>query len=295
MQALRYGFEEALASLWRGRQSGLLSTATIGVALFVLGAFLMVTANLERMAAEWSRAAEVSVYLDDAASPADQGDVERLLAPGDVVASFEFVSKEDARARFKQMFADLSGTIDSVDGNPLPASYEVRLRPSAGGGAGVSALVDKLRMSPGVNDVRYDRAWLDRLRSVVNFVRVAGLTLGIVLTIAAALTVANVVRLALYARRDELEIMHLVGAPGIYVRGPFVIEGTLQGGLGALGALAVLAAVFLAINGRYLSPVAATLGMSSIRFLSPELILMVIVGGMAVGCVGGIVAAAGRT
>ena len=295
MRALRYGLEEAFASLWRGRQSGLLSTATIAVALFVLGAFLMVTANLERMASEWSRAAELSVYLADDASPADQGDIERLLAPGGVVASFEFVSKDDALKRFKQMFADLSGTIDTVDGNPLPASYEVRLAPSASAGSGVASLVDKLRESAGVDDVRYDRAWLDRLLTAVSFVRIVGLALGIVLTVAAALTVANVVRLALYARRDELEIMQLVGAPDAYVRGPFVIEGVLQGGLGALAALAVLAALFLAINGRYLSPLATTLGVSSIRFLSPELCLMVVVGGMLVGCVGGVVAALGRT
>jgi len=295
MRALRYGFEEAFASLWRGRQSGLLSTATIAVALFVLGAFLMVTANLERMTSEWSRAAELSVYLADDASPADQGDIERLLAPGGVVASFEFVSKDDALKRFKEMFADLSGTIDTVDGNPLPASYEVRLIPFAGALPAVTSLVDRLRESAGVNDVRYDRAWLDRLLTAVNFVRVVGLALGIVLTIAAALTVANVVRLALYARRDELEIMQLVGAPDAYVRGPFVIEGVLQGGLGALTALAVLAALFLAINGRYLSPLATSLGAPSVRFLSPELCLMVVLGGMVVGCVGGVVAALGRT
>jgi len=295
MHALRYGFEEAFASLWRGRQSGLLSTATIAVALFVLGAFLMVTANLERMAAEWNRAAELSVYLDDRATPADQGDIERLLAPGDVVASFEFVSKDDALKRFKQMFVDLSTTIDTVDNNPLPASYEVRLKPAPGAGSGVSSLVDKLRESAGVSDVRYDRAWLDRLLTAVNVVRVIGLALGIVLTIAAALTVANVVRLALYARRDELDIMQLVGAPDVYVRGPFVIEGVLQGGLGAVAALAALAALFLAINGRYLSPLAATFGIPAIRFLSPELGLMVVLGGMLVGCVGGVVAAMGKT
>ena len=94
---------------------------------------------------------------------------------------------------------------------------------------------------PGVADVRYDRQWLDRLLSAIAIIRGVGLVLGAVLTIAAALTVANVVRLALYARRDEIEIMQLVGAPQAYIRGPFVMEGVLQGGIGALLALAALA------------------------------------------------------
>ena len=86
--------------------------------------------------------------------------------------------------------------------------------------------------------MRYDRQWLTRVLSAIRVIRGVGLALGAILTIAAALTVANVVRLALYARRDELEIMQLVGAPQAYIRGPFVMEGVLQGGIGALLALA---------------------------------------------------------
>ena len=114
-------------------------------------------------------------------------------------------------------------------------------------------------------DVRYDRQWLTRLRSVVAVVSGIGLVLGAVLTIAAALTVANVVRLALYARRDELDIMQLVGAPSVYIRGPFVMEGLLQGGLGALMALVALGVAFLALRARYLTPMASALNLSSVH------------------------------
>ena len=131
MQAIRYSLEEAARSLWRGRQSGMLSTATIALALFVLGAFLLVTANLERLGAEWSSAAELSVYLKDDATAQDRAAIESLLAPGDVVASHEFVSKMDALTRFKQTFAELATSVDGLGENPLPASYEVQLRPSA--------------------------------------------------------------------------------------------------------------------------------------------------------------------
>jgi cell division transport system permease protein len=294
MRAIGYAFDEAVGSLWRGRQSGVLSTGTIAVALFVLGAFLLITSNLQRLGDEWSRAAEMSIYLSDGATPADIARVEQLLAPGQVVASYEFVSQAEALKRFKQTFADLAGTAETVGDSPLPASYEVRLQPTGRGQAAIDELAATLRKSAGVSDVRYDREWLDRLLSAVAVIRTAGLVLGIVLTLAAALTVANVVRLALHARRDEIEIMHLVGAPATFVRGPFVVEGVLQGGAGALVALAVLAAVFIAARGRYLAPLAAAINLSSVRFLPLELCAGLLVGGMLVGCVGGVIAANGR-
>ena len=294
MAALRYAFDEALRSLWRGRQSGVLSTATIALALFVLGAFLMVTANLERLGAEWSSAAELSVYLKDDISTQDRAAVERLLAPGDVVAGAEYISKADALARFKSTFADLAPAVDGLGDNPLPASYEVRLRTATAGAApaaGVDALATNLRQANGVADVRYDRQWLSKVLSAIGIVRGVGWVLGALLTFAAALTVANVVRLALYARRDELEIMHLVGAPTVYVRGPFVMEGVLQGGLGALAAVVALGAAFLALRARYLVPLAQAANVTAVEFLPVEVCLLLVVGGMVVGCVGGLVAA----
>lgn len=291
MQVLRYAFEEAFTSLWRGRQAGLLSTLTIALALFVLGGFLVVTANLERLGTEWSNAAELSVYLKDDLTPAERHSVEAALAPSDLIAAHEYVSKSDALARFKQTFGDLAAAVDGVGANPLPASLEVRLRPGPGVSASVDSLAARLRVMAGVADVRYDRQWLTRVLSAINIIRGVGLVLGSVLAIAAALTVANVVRLALYARREELDIMNLVGAPQAYVRGPFVMEGVLQGGIGALVALLALGGAFLALRARYLLPLATALNVSSIHFLPIELCVVLVVGGMAVGCLGGLFAA----
>src|SRR5262252_5279425 len=148
MRAFRYALGEAASSLWRGRQAGLLSTLTIALALFVLGAFLLVTANLDRIGAEWSRAAELSVYVKDDVTPSERRAVELAVAPSEVVAAHEYVSKADALARFKQTFGDLSAAMDSLGENPLPASIEVRLR--AGEGSGVDLLAPKLRQLPGV-------------------------------------------------------------------------------------------------------------------------------------------------
>jgi cell division transport system permease protein len=294
MRALRYSFHEAVGSLWRGRQSALLSTSTIALALLVLGGFLIATANLERLGAEWSSSAEMSVYLEDQITDQQRSAIEGALAPSEIVASREYVSKETALSRFKDTFSDLAGSIETLGTNPLPASYEVRLKPGPASEAGLEALGARLRATSGVADVRYDRQWLTRLMSAINVVRGVGLVIGAVLTIAAALTVASVVRLALHARRDEIEIMRLVGAPAAYVRGPFVMEVVIQGGAGALIALAALAVAFFAVRGVYLVPLAAAVNMPSIRFLPAELAVLLVVGGMAVGCVGGLVAAWGR-
>ncbi len=288
MRALRYAFDEAVLSLWRGRRSGVLSTATIAVALFVLGVFLIATSNLERLGREWGNSAELSVFLADTVTSEQRASIERTLATGNIVESHQYLSKADALARFKKTFGDLSGTIDSLGENPLPASFEVRLRPGAEGS--VDLLLAEIRQSPGVADVRYDREWLQRLAGAVRVVRGVGVALAVLLTIAAALTVANVVRLGLYARRDELDIMQLVGAPRVYIRGPFVMEGTLQGGLGALIALLALTVVFFSAKARYLIPLAAAINLSGVAFLSVEVSLLLVLGGMAVGCLGGLIA-----
>jgi cell division transport system permease protein len=295
MHALQYAFDEAISSLWRGRTSGALSTATIAVALFVLGAFLVLTLNLERLGSEWSRAAEMSVYLDDDATPEARSAVEGLIAPGQIVAGYRFVSKAEALQRFKQTFADLAAAAETLGANPMPASYEVRLQAAAGAQDEVEQLASRLRETPGVVDVRYDRQWLDRLLAAVAVLQGIGLGLGAFLTVAAALTVANVVRLALDARRDEIEIMRLVGAPPAYIRGPFVMEGVLQGGIGATAALAALAAVFLMVRARYLMPLAGAVNLSSVRFLPLGLCLLLLLGGTLVGCFGGLVASTGKS
>lgn len=294
MRALRYAIEEAAASLWRGRQSGALSTGTIALALLVLGGFLLVTANLEQLGAQWSNAAEMSIYLRDDLSPAQRTAIERAIASHRVVATREYVSKADALARFRRTFADLAATVDDLGDNPLPASYELRLNGGPGTRSAMDDLGTALRQMPGVADVRYDRQWLTRVLSTITIIRGVGLVLASVLTIAAALTVANVVRLALFARRDELDIMQLVGAPQAYIRGPFVMEGVLQGGIGALMALGVLLAAFFALRARYLVPLASAINLSSVRFLPWELCFFVVLGGMAVGCLGGLVAAWNR-
>ena len=293
MGALRYAIEEAAASLWRGRRSASLSVGTIAIVLFILGCFLFLTTNIQHLTDDWRQTADLSVFLSDDISDANRRAIEALLLPGAVVAGTEFVSKGEALSRFKQMFGDLAltaGVAPAPDDNPLPASFEVRLQP-AGTTAAIEALAERLRQTPGVSDVRYDRQWLDRLASALALLRGVGFIVGGLLTLAAALTVANVVRLALHARQDELEIMQLVGAPLSFVRGPFVLEGLLHGGLGGLLAIGALAGGYVALRGQYLVPLAATLNVSPFGFLPVATCFWLLGGGLVVGCLGGLLAA----
>ena len=292
MHALRYFVVEASASLWRGRKAAILSILTIAGGLFVLGFFLALNTNLQRLVGRWTESAELSVYLKDDATPEQLKVAEELVAQSGLAASREYVSKQQAAARFKQDFPDLAGAADRMDNNPFPASFEVRLKPEVrDAGAAVDNLAATLAGVQGVADVRYDRRWLARLNGVVRFLRGLGLAIIVLLAIAAALTVANVVRLAASAREDEIEIMALVGAPLAFVRGPFVVEGILQGGAGALLAMILLWALFGVANARYGAMAAQTLGLGAITFLPLSLALTIVLGGMLLGCVGGLIVA----
>ena len=287
MRALRYFLDEATASLWRGRGAALLAIGTIAVGLFVLGFFLLVNTNMQGLVSRWSEAAELSVYLADDAGSDDLQRIDEMVRQGGMVSRVEYVSKAQAVERFKTDFPDLGATAGALDRNPFPASFELQLRPEARAADGaVDGLVTALSGLPGVADVRYDREWLGRLNGVIRGARVAGAVVVAILALAAAMTVANVVRLAAGARRDEIEILQLVGAPYAYVRGPLVTEGILQGGIGALLALGALAAAFYFIRMRVGEHLAGITGVAPV-FLSAPLVAAVVVGGMALGCIGG--------
>ncbi len=291
MRALRYAIEEALASLWRGRRAALVAIVTNAAALTVLGALLVVTRNLDHVAARWVGAAELSVYLHDDITADDLAALERLLAESALVAERQYVSKEEALRRFRKEFADLAPLADGFPDNPFPSSFEVRLQPEANRSGAADELAARLMRAPGVADVRYDRRLIERVLGAAALVRTIGWGIVAILILAAALTVVNVVRLACYARRGEIEIMQLVGAPLVYVRGPFVVEGVLQGGLGAAVALALLWLGYTAGRAAYGQLATAVLGVPSLVFLSWPLAVGLLLGGMAVGCIGGLIGA----
>ena len=207
-----------------------------------------------------------------------------MLRESELVADHEFVSKTEALSRFRRDFADLAGVIEHVAAYPFPASFEVRLVPDVRDAAAVERFASLLQGASGVEEVRFDQTLIERMTSAVVLLR----DVGLVLAVAAAMTVANVVRLACFARLDEIEIMQLVGAPATYVRGPFVLEGVVQGGIGALAGLLVLGIGFTVGESWYGETAAQVLGVDAVRFLPPTMGFLLFAGGMAVGCVGGL-------
>lgn len=291
MHWMRYSVTEAWHSLRRQKLSALLAVLTIAAAILVLGGFLLAAVHLDAAVARWSAAAEFSIYLRDDITEDQRVALNRLLDTRPVVAGRTFVSKQDALQRFKRDFPDLAAGLLDIPQNPLPASIELRLNPQGTTSAGVEAFAAEARQTPGVADVRFDRRWLERLGGIATGVRWAGWLLGAVLLAASVLTVATVVRLALHARRDEVDIMQLMGAPISLLRGPLVVEGVIHGGAGAALALGALYGAFAALRSAYGPMLAGVLGPDSIRFLPAGLAALLVFGGMAVGCVGGLVAA----
>lgn len=290
MRALDYALREAWASLWRSRGASAFAVVAIALAMIVLGALLLVTWNVERLLAEWSSAAEFSVYLRDDATSEERGAIEAAIDESGAILARQYVSKGDALTRFRREFAELASLTEGFDDNPFPASVEVRVTPEAEADGRAEALVRCVGALPGVADVRYDREWLARVASGLIAIRGVGFALALVMALAAAVTVASVVRLGLHARRDELEIMHLVGSPMTFIRGPFVAEGVLQGGVGALVALGLLWLGFAVVSAWWGDAFAVLLDGRSLQFLPSRLCAALVAGGMAVGGAGGFAA-----
>jgi cell division transport system permease protein len=290
VRAVRYAAGEALRSVWRRRGVSAMAALTAAVSLFVLGMLLLAGGTMAELLARWSAAAEFSVFLSSHVAPAEREAIERAIGASGVAAGQTYVPADEALRRFSQQFPDLSAAARSLPVNPLPPSYEVQLRAELARDPAVDRLAERLRQLPGVSDVRYDRRWIERLLGVVATVRTLGLGLVGVLALASCLTITAVVRLALHARRAEIEIMQLVGAPLAYIRGPFVVEGTLLGVTGAVIALALLLALYLGIREPLVTWASGVVDVGDVGFLSPGLMAALLAGGAVIGCLGGALA-----
>jgi cell division transport system permease protein len=292
LRALAYFFEEALTSLWRSRLINALSIGTMAVSLFVLGAFLTVASNLNEVVARWTRKVQVTFYLADGLEDRIRTILVDRLKDDPAVDAVEVVSREQALDRFRALFHDLRSLPEDLQDNPFPASVEVTVRADHQSPADVQRLVSEYERSPGVEEVQYDLLWIERLSTGVRLVRGLGAFLGGILVLAGVFTISNVIRLTVYARQDELDIMRLVGATRAYVTGPFVVEGMIQGALGGALSVALLWVAFRMLARDALA--ASDLLGRAVVFLPAEVCVMIVLGGMVVGVVGSLISL-GRT
>jgi cell division transport system permease protein len=285
LRALRYFFEEALVSLWRSRLVTVVSVGTMAISLFVFGAFLIAASNLSSAVSEWSRKIQVTFYLQDGVQPHDRESLATRLQGDPAVASVEYVSREQAVERFKRLFQDLATLPEDLGESPFPAALEVTLSAGRDAPQDAQRIVAVYGNLPGVEEVQYDLLWVQRLFTAIRLTRWAGGLLGGILVLASVFTISNVVRLTAYSRQDEIDIMRLVGATQGYVKGPFIVEGMIQGGLGGLVAIGLLWIAFRTLVHDALA--ASDLLGRALVFLPPALCANIVLGGMIVGIVGG--------
>jgi cell division transport system permease protein len=264
--------------------------ATIAVATIPLGGLWVVTGNMRALLDRFGSELQLTAFLD----PKVRSDQGRSLAAKasalDGVARVEFVSQEEALERFRTR---LGGTalLEALETNPLPASLSIALADDARSPEAVARVSEALHALPGVEDVAGGETWIEGYGRALRLVRSAGLGLGIVLATATLLIVANTIRLAVYARRDELEILSLVGASRTYLRVPFLLEGLVQGAIGGLFGVGLLFAIFHVAVPQLRDALELFLGWSDPSFLSPRNVAILIAGGAAFGLTGAGVAA----
>jgi cell division transport system permease protein len=287
---LRYSIGEALLSLLRGWRSGLLAIAIIAAAVFIAGAVVLVSINVERILERLAATAELTVYLKAGDGEADRQRVAAVLGSHPIVTSSNFVGGAAALDRFRRELPELAALIGALDENPLPSAFEVRLRDGAPE-AETRRLVDALEATGLVEDVRYDRRIFDRLIGGLHIVRQGGIVLALVIVLAAIVTITSVLRLAYLTRRDETAVLFLLGMPPSAIRGPFVVEGMLQTLAGALLAVLALWAAFGAVNARIGAEIGQAFGTGSAVFLSTPMVVGLVLASVTVGALAGLVAA----
>lgn len=281
-----YFFREAMRRMWVSKRTTFVAVAMIAIALLIVGSFLLVAENLGRAVAQAEGRSRVDIYLRVDATPQQIAAVDTWLASHRDFAGRRFVSKEAALARFRQSFSNLSEVVGQLGENPFPASFECEVPPALAQSPAFASQAAELRGLVGVEQVQFDWEWIEKLKKLINLVNLAGLVAGGLLAVAAAFTIANVIRLTMMLYREEIDIMRLVGATERMIRGPFLIEGILQGLIGAVVSIAVLLAAFLA-GRHFLAPRDSLLwGFLFKGFLPWQKLLALLAGGILAGYLG---------
>ncbi|MEK9500616.1 cell division protein FtsX [Gaopeijia maritima] len=238
---MSYAIREALAGFRRAPVLTGLAAGMVGLALFVVGLFGLVTHNLQVALDQIEARVEVVAYLHDDASAAEIEGAVLELRDQPEVSNVLYVSKDSALARARRDLQDFEEVFRGLESNPLPASLEVRLEDGSRGPETVELIASIAEVLPVVEDVQYGREWVDRLDTLRDVAGAASLALGLAFALVAALMIGTALRIAIFARRDEIYVMRLVGARDGFIRRPFVLEGFLTGLAGGLVAILLTA------------------------------------------------------
>lgn len=239
-----YAVREAVTAFRRAPVLTGLSAAMIALSLFVVGLFGLVAHNVREVIQRVESRVEVVAYLRNDASPSAIQMAREQISGYDEVASVRFVSRDEALLIAHEELAELDDIFGTLESNPLPASLEISLHPGQKDADAVRAVAQRLANYAFVEEVQYGAEWLDKVFVLRRVAGAATLVLGLGFAVVAALIIGAAIRMAIFARRDEITIMRLVGATDGFVRRPFVLEGMITGLIGALLALAATWAVY---------------------------------------------------
>jgi cell division transport system permease protein len=284
----RFFFAEALRSIRANAAVSIAATVTVLIAVFILGAFIPSFLYVQSTVDAQKERVDINVFISDSATvPQVEGLRSQLTALQEQgeIESFVYVSKDEALVKLRERLNDTS-ILEDLPGNPLPASFEVKPTDPERS----DAIIVQLQDSPAIDTelgISYGKEAADRLLSVARFIQWAGLGLISILLVASILLIGNTIRLSIFARRREVEVMKLVGATNWFIRWPFVIEGIICGLIGAALSVALLFAVKVGVVDTWIRDADSDLTRDQATTIGfPLLGLILIASGALVGALG---------
>ena len=280
----------------RGLRGSPVTTAvaivTIGVSLVLVGAFQLLLRNMEELLDDFGDDLHVTAYLEDDLAAGEQRKLEELILTVEGVERVRAVSKAEALERFRTGVGGGAALLEGLEENPLPASLKILLVPERRSPEGMRIVAESIQGLPGIADLASGQDWVDGYLRAIALVRGTGIGLGVILALATLLIVTNTIRLAVFARRDELEILWLVGASRSFMNTPFLLEGLVQGTIGGTVAVALLYGIFRLVLPGFEFGLELVLGVVP-RFFTLSEALVLIGEGASLGLVGSVAAVTG--
>ena len=260
-----------------------LNTITIGiiaVTLFLFSSFLLLLTDLNALFDLWGKGIQIVAYMEDGISQETKTQFKKLILKKNEILQVEFISKEQALKRFQKMLTGQEPLLeDLAEHNPLPESFEINLKKEFRDFETMAQMAKWINKQNGVKEVLYGQDWVERFTTTINLLKVLGGILGVLLILGSIYIISNTIKVTLFARKDELQIMQLVGATKTFIAIPFVIEGGFQGLLGGLFALTFLHGFYLFT----MNQLTKVFSMPHFPFLSFQLMVFIVLGGMFLG------------
>lgn len=277
-------FKKALQDILSNRFLNSVTIATIGLSILIVSSFALFFINTNALMESWRKGIRVLVYLEPQATENNRLDLRYQIQKLENVQEIFFISKETALKRLKEQMKNHSSLLDNLKENPLPDTFEVRIIDASRDLNKVAALAEKIKSLPWVEEVEYGQHWVAKFSHIINIFKFIGYAMGGLFLFATLFIIANTIRLVLYSRKEEIEIMRLVGSNDRFIKAPFYIEGLILSAFGGIVGLTALFAAYTYILSKFNSSL--SLGSLEIRFLSIEQFFLFIGGSMLVGWIG---------